>query len=463
MTPANGVYSFTKTREIAMVRASRPVLLTILLFIVLAPGQISTPGAPSVTPPANLAVAAGAFDVTAAVETYLSKMPPAQRTRSDAYFEGGYWLLLWDFLSTVIVMWLLLHFRWSARMRNLAVRLTRLRPFQTVLYWIQFILLVSLLTFPLSVYEGYFRERKYGLLNQSFGPWMRDQIVMLMVSVVLGAILMVPLFGLVRRLGKSWWLWGAALTIVFAAFVLLIAPVYIAPLFNKYTTLTDPRIKEPILSMARANGIPASDIYEFDASRQSNRVSANVSGFAGTLRISLNDNLIKRCTLPEIETTMGHEMGHYVLNHAYKALVLIGVLIVIGFAFLNWSINFSLARWGEKWDVRGITDLAVLPLAVILLSLYFFLLTPVTNTISRTMEYEADMYGLNAAQQPDGEANVDMLLGEYRKLDPGPVEEFIFFDHPSGRTRITAAMRWKAEHPQSASAEEMARPIFNPK
>jgi STE24 endopeptidase len=157
-------------------------------------------------------------------------------------------------------------------------------------------------------------------------------------------------------------------------------------------------------------------------------VSANVSGFAGTLRISLNDNLLKRCTLPEIETTMGHEMGHYILNHAYKGLVMFGVVIVMGFAFLNWGVHFGLARWGEKWEVRGITDVAVLPLAVIAFSFFFFLMTPVTNTITRTQEYEADMYGLNAARQPDGEANVDMLLGEYRKLDPGPVEEFVFYD-----------------------------------
>ena len=444
-----------------MARTGQFLLVTILLSTALASGQSSTPSAPADPSPATHAATAQAFDIRAAVDAYLAKMSTVQRARSDAYFEGGYWLLLWDFLSTVIVMWLLLQFRWSARMRNLAEHLTGLRPLQTALYWIQFIVVVSLVTWPLSVYEGYFREHKYGLLNQTFGPWMRDQMVMLIVSVVLGAILMVPLFGLVRRLEKGWWVWGATLTIVFAAFVSLIAPVYIAPLFNKYTTLQDARITDPILSMARANGIPATDVYEFDASRQSNRVSANVSGFAGTLRISLNDNLLKRCTLPEIETTMGHEMGHYVLNHGYKGLVMIGVLIVIGFAFLNWGIKYSLARWGEKWDVRGISDVAVLPLAVIVLSFYFLLLTPVTNTISRTMEYEADMYGLNAAQQPDGEANVDMLLGEYRKLDPGPVEEFIFFDHPSGRTRITAAMRWKAEHPQSASAEEMARPLFN--
>ncbi len=415
------------------------------------------------SPAAAGASSAPAFDINAAVEAYLAKMPPARRARSNAYFEGGYWLLLWDFLTSAVAMWLLLRFRWSARMRDLAERITRFRPLQTAIYWIQFIVVTAVLTFPMTMYEGYFREHKYDLLNQTFGPWMRDQAVGLAVSVVLGAILIVPLFGLVRRLGKSAWVWGAVLMIVFFAFVSLIAPVYISPLFNKYKTLEDSRIKDPILSMARANGIPATNVYEFDASQQSNRVSANVSGFASTLRISLNDNLLKRCTLPEIETTMGHEMGHYVLNHAYKGLVMIGVVIVIGFAFLNWGIQFALARWGEKWGVRGITDVAVLPLAVIVFSVYFLLMTPVTNTITRTMEFEADMYGLNAARQPDGEANVDMLLGEYRKLDPTPLEEFIFFDHPSGRTRFTAAMRWKAEHPETASAEEMARPLFDAK
>jgi len=428
------------------------VLLT--LFAMSAAAQPTTAAATAQSP------AAPSFDINAAVHRYLAKMPPAQRARSNAYFECGYWLLLWDFLCTIIVMWLLLRFRWSARMRNLAERVSRFRPIHTALYWVQFILVVSVLTFPLTVYEGYVREHKYGLLNQSFGPWMRDQAVMLAVGAVLGAILLVPLFGVVRRLGKNWWLWGAAVSILFVAFVALIAPVYIFPIFNKYTKLQDAHIKDPILSMARANGIPATEVYEFDASRQSNRVSANVSGFAGTQRISLNDNLLKRCTLPEIETSMGHEMGHYVLNHAYKGLVMIGVVIVIGFAFLNWGNNYALARWGERWSIRGIADVAVLPLAVAVLSVYFFIMTPVINMITRTIEYEADMYGLNAAQQPDGEANVDLMLGEYRKLDPGPVEEFLFFDHPSGRTRITAAMRWKAEHPESANPDEVARPLF---
>jgi len=441
-----------------MTRAVRFLVPVVLLFALIAPAQTNTPAAEKTSPGTALQ-----FDVNAAVDAYLAKMPPDQRARSDAYFEGGYWLILWDFLSSVFVMWLLLHFRWSAKMRNLAERITRFRPIQTALYWVQFILVVSVLTFPLSLYEGYFREHKYGLLNQTFGPWMRDQLVGLAVGLILGAIFMVPLFWLVRLLGKNWWVWGAVLMIVFGAFVSLIAPVYISPLFNKYKSLDNVRVKDSILRMARANGIPAKDVYEFDASRQSNRVSANVSGFANTMRISLNDNLLNRCTLPEIETTMGHEMGHYVLNHEYKGLVISGVIFVIAFAFVNWGINFALARWGTKWDIRGIGDVAVLPLAAIVFSLFLFLTTPINNTVTRTMEFEADMYGLNAAQQPDGEANIDMMLGEYRKLDPGPIEEFIFYDHPSGRTRITAAMRWKAEHPESASSDEMNRQIFQKK
>jgi STE24 endopeptidase len=417
----------------------------------------------SAAPATNIHAAAQPFDINAAVEAYLAKMPPEQRARSNAYFEGGYWLQLWDFMTTTLVMWLLLRFRWSMRMRDLAERITRFRPLQTALYWVQFIIALYVVTFPLALYEGYFREHKYGLLNQTLGPWMRDQLVALAVNIILGGILVMWLVGVVRRLGKNWWVWGAVLSVAFLAFASLIAPVYISPLFNKYTKLQDARIKDPIISLARANGIPASDVYEFDASRQSNRVSANVSGFAGTMRISLNDNLLKRCTLAEIETTMGHEMGHYVLNHSYKGLIMNGVVIVIAFAFVSWGIGFALARWGEAWGVRGITDVAALPLAVIVFSIYFFLTTPVGNTITRTMEFEADMYGLNAARQPDGEANVDLLLGEYRKMDPGQVEEFIFYDHPSGRTRITAAMRWKAENLNTASPEEVNRPMFDSK
>jgi STE24 endopeptidase len=198
--------------------------------------------------------------------------------------------------------------------------------------------------------------------------------------------------------------------------------------------------------MARANGIPAKEVYEVDASRQSTRISANVSGLGNTMRITLNDNLLRRGSLEEIEAVMGHEMGHYVLNHIYKDLGFFLIVSVSGFAWLRWSVNRCLARWGDRWQVRGIGDPAVVPLVVLLGSVLLFVLTPILNTQVRTDEHEADMYGINASRQPDGLAQAAIHLGEYRKMKPGPVEEWIFFDHPSGYHRIRDAMRWKAEN-----------------
>lgn len=402
-----------------------------------------TPPSPA---PVAAAPAAPAFDVKAATDAYLAKMTPAQRARSDAYFEGGYWLQLWDFLYGAAVALLFLGLRWSAKLRDLAERVTRFKAVHGVLYWTQYLVIATVVGFPLTVYEGYFREHQYGLATQTFGPWLGDQAKGLLVGLVMGGILVTALFAVVRKLGRSWWLWGAGVTTLFLAFGALISPVFIAPLFNTYTKLSDPKVRDPILSMARANGIEASDVYQVDASRQSTRAGANVSGFLSTMRITLNDNLLKRGTPAEVQAVMGHELGHYVLNHVYSGVCFFGVLLVATFAFLRGSLEWAIGKWGARWDVRGVTDLAVLPLAVLMMSVFIFVMTPVLNTFIRTQEFEADMYGLNASGQPDGFAESMLKLGEYRKMDPTPLEEFLFYDHPSGRTRITAAMRWKKEH-----------------
>jgi STE24 endopeptidase len=239
--------------------------------------------------------------------------------------------------------------------------------------------------------------------------------------------------------------------LLFLTFTALIFPVYIAPLFNTYTSLKDTQLRDSILSLARANGIPARDVYQFDASKQSKRVSANVSGVLGTLRVSLNDNLLNRCSRPEIQAVMGHEMGHYVLNHVYKGMLTTGIVIFMGFAFLRWSFEAVVRRHGGRWGVRGIADMAGLPLLAALFSVYSLVLTPVNNTLTRTTETEADIFGLNACRQPEGFAEVALMLAEYRKLSPSPLEEWIFFDHPSGRNRILMAMRWKGEHLHDAA------------
>jgi STE24 endopeptidase len=386
------------------------------------------------------------FDVNAATQAYLAEMPESATARSDAYFEGGYWLILWDFLCGAGIALLLLNLRWSAAMRSFAERITRFKPLQTFFYWVQYLLVVTILGAPLGIYEGYFREHKYGLATQTFGPWMAEQCKYLLVNMVLGGILTVLLFGIVRKLPRTWWIWGAVATMVFLVITIMIGPVYLQPIFNKITRLDDPKVTQPILSMARANGIPAHDVYEVDASRQTTRMSANVSGFGNTMRITLNDNLLRRGSLEEIEAVMGHEMGHYVLNHIPKDMIFFFVVSVCGFAFLRWSLGYCLARWGDMWQIRGIGDPAVLPLVVLLSSIFFFVLTPFLNTHIRSSEAEADMFGLNASRQPDGFAQGALHLGEYRKMRPGSIEEYILYDHPSGYNRIHRAMQWKAEN-----------------
>ena len=277
---------------------------------------------------------------------------------------------------------------------------------------------------------------------------MVEQFKGLLISVVMGGILVVLLFWVVRKLPRTWWIWGSAVTIVFLIFAIMIGPVYLQPIFNKITRLDDPKVTQPILSMARANGIPAHDVYEIDASRQTTRMSANVSGFGKTMRITLNDNLLRRGSPEEIKAVMGHEMGHYVLNHIPKDVIFLTLLTLVFFGFLKWSLGWTLDRWGAKWGIRDISDPAVLPLVLLLGSIFFFVLTPILNTHVRTSEAEADMFGLNASRQPDGMAQAAIHLGEYRKMRPSPLEEMVFFDHPSGYNRIHRAMQWKAENLQ---------------
>ena len=179
-------------------------------------------------------------------------------------------------------------------------------------------------------------------------------------------------------------------------------------------------------------------------------MSAHVSGMFGTAQISLNDNLMNRAAPEEVRAVLGHEMGHYVLNHDTKLLLSFGLVIVIGFAWLPWAYERLSRRYGGRWGIGDVRDVAGLPLLIALFSCYMFVLTPVNNTITRTAETEADAFGLNAARQPDGFAQAAIHLSEYRKMQPGKWEEIIFFDHPSGWHRIHRAMVWKAENIDAA-------------
>lgn len=418
-------------------------------FLALSSTLLSAPGedaAPASPPTLTVPSAAVNADPETATRAWLDTVPADKMARSDAYFEGGYWLIFWNFVVSAAISLLLLNTGVSARIRDFAERRTRFRSLQVIVYAVAYLLLTSALSFPLSLYEHFFREHTYGLSTQAFGAWFGEQVKGLGLALIGFSVLLLALYAVFRRAPRTWWIWGTAVTVAFLAIGALIAPVFVEPVFNKYKPLDDPAISEPILAMARANQIPVKQVFEVDASKQSNRVSANVAGFLGTTRIALNDNLLKQCSVPEIRYVMAHEMGHYVLNHTAKLLVDFSLMAFLAFGIARLVFKAAVQRWGDRWGVRGIADPAGLPLLALVFATISFLMTPVNNTVTRIAEVEADAFGINTSREAGGMAAVALKLGTYRKLDPTSLEEFIFFDHPSGRARIRMAMDWQAAH-----------------
>ncbi len=425
------------------------VALLILLSFQLSPlHAAANDTAPAIQTAANSVPAdlPPAFDAEVATRGFMNRLSDAELNQSDNYATGGYWLQLWNLLLTLAISWFLLASGVSVRLRDFADRMTSVRALQVLVYALGFIGFTAVISFPLTWYETWFREHQYGLSNLSLMAWFVECLVDLGVNLLLMGTAIAGLYAILRRVPRTWWAWGTMASAGFFAFLAMVNPVFIAPLFNTYTPLPEGPVREQILSMARANGIPAQNVYYFDASKQSKRISANVSGLFGTTRISLNDNLLNRTSPAEIRAVMAHEMGHYVLNHSLKHTIAFSLLMLGGFMFLRWSWDWTATRYGTRFGVRGIDDPAGLPLLVALFSVFFFLATPVSNLIIRTAEVEADYYGLNASREPDGFAEAIFKLAEYRKLEPGALEEAIFYHHPSGYQRILTAMRWKAEH-----------------
>jgi STE24 endopeptidase len=394
------------------------------------------------------------FDVDKATEAYLGLLSPEQRKLSDRYFEGGYWLQLWELLWNVGACVLLLVTGLSVRMSGLAQRVSRHKWISTPIYVVQFVIALYLLDLPLSLYSDFLREHQYGLSEQAFGGWMRDQLIGLAANAAIFAVGLTFIYAAVRRAGARWWLWATGLSYVLLMIVQLIGPVYLDPLFNDYQPLPEGPVREAVLSLARANQVPTDHVEWFDASRQTTRVSANVAGLLGTTRIALNDNLLNKTSLPEIKAVLGHEMGHYVLNHEWKGTIFLALVIGLAMALLNLCMDRALARWGGRLKLTDRADPAALPLAFALFAVILFLLMPIQNLITRSYEGEADAFGLNASREPHGWALSAMRLSTYRKIKPGRLEEILFYDHPSGYERVHAAMIWLKENQPPAGAAD---------
>lgn len=394
---------------------------------------------------------AAGFDVETATRAWLDTLQGPARAKSDAYFEGGYWLILWGAAVSVLVDGLLLRFGLSARFRSWGERMFKAKAGVTGITALCYTLAGTILTLPSLIYTRFMREKQYDLMNQSFGEWLLDQGKDVGIDLIIVPLIAMAVYGVIRRFPKNWWALATGVIAGFLALGMLVGPVFISPLFNTYTELPAGPIRDRIVAMATSKDIPAEHIYLFDASKQSKRISGNVSGIGPTIRISLNDNLLNRSSPQEVAAVMGHEMGHYKLNHAWRNFLFFALLAALMLFLVSHIAPRLIARYGAKWGgIRDVGDPASMPVLGILFALFGLVATPLTNTLIRVDESEADAFGLDVAQEPDAFASIAMKLSEYRKIEPGPVEETLFFDHPSGETRVRMSMQWKKGHVPNA-------------
>lgn len=399
---------------------------------------------------------AAPFDVDHATMLYLATLSPAARARSDAYFDGRVWIDVFSSLLTMLVCWLILRSGVLVRCRD-AMRRRGWRPWVVMIaVSVLFLACLIVIELPWSIAVDFLRERRFGLMNQSFGGWLGQQAIGVLLTLILGGGLLTLINAVMRRFPRRWWIVGAGVVGVCVALFGLVMPVFIMPLFNTYTELPAGPLRTRIATMANAHAIPAENIYVFDASRQSNRISANVSGIGPTVRISLTDNLVKQTSVPEAAAVVGHEMGHYVLNHIWREIVVLTLLTALELWLLAKLGPVVIALGGRRRAVRGIDDPAALPVLVGVMTGLSLLFLPVSNTATRLSESEADVFGLETAREPDGFALTAMKLANYRKIAPPALEEALFYNHPSGRTRVRMAMEWKKDH--LPDAREVAPP-----
>lgn len=386
------------------------------------------------------------FDPAAATAAYLATMSPADTARAIAYTQGGHWLILWGFLVSMAVAFILVKSNILTGLRD-RIEGGKSKPFLAGLVIAPVYFVLSwILSLPWALYEDWWREKSYGLNNQTWSEWLGEAAIGSAIGVVFGSIVIVLLYLLIRVARKTWWLWGAGLVGAVALFGMVLSPIYIEPIFNTYTPAPPGAVRDAVVELAHRTGTPDDKIYIYDGTKQSDRYTANVSGLFGSARVALSDAMFKKnADMSEIRAVVGHEMGHYVHSHG-----LIGAGVLTAFAALAFWLTQRMFPVFQgllgAGRVRDISDPAGLPVLFAVLAFIGVIGTPATNTLTRLIEADADHFSMVHANEPDGMAKALIKTAEYRAPSPSLVEEFLFYDHPSVENRIRAAMDWKAAH-----------------
>ena len=375
-----------------------------------------------------------------------SEMIRHSRIQDALYFVGTGW--------AAATMLLLLLTPASRRMRDLATRVTP-RPFLAAMIAIALFLCASAaLDFPLAYYAGFHVPHQFQLSNQSFGSWMTDMLkglaVNLAILMPLGALALLAM----RRV-RRWWLalWLGSIPVILTAVVL--QPIVLDPIFNKFEPLRDEILRQKLLDLASRAGIERSRVFEVDKSKQTTTMNAYVNGIGPTARIVMWDTLLAKLNHDEVLAVMGHEMGHYVLKHIWQGLAasIAGSLAVF---FVGQKI---IERGLPRFGFTSAGDPAALPWVLLVFGAIGFVSTPISSAVSRAMEHQADQFGLELTHLNEPMATAFRKMAEDSKTDPSPhpLMEYWLYSHPPIAKRIPFALSYRPWESATAAPPAVSR------
>jgi STE24 endopeptidase len=378
------------------------------------------------------------FDVEQATRAYIDSLGADALARAADYTTGNHWLLLGSLLVSALVTAIIVRLGWLEAIER------RLGPVSNIgvfLIGVAYVLLSSLITLPWTLYSAWWRELQYGRSSQALADFLGQSLIGLAISAVILPPFLVLLYLLIRRARTTWWLWGGGLTALSISLLMLLAPVYLMPLFNDYQPLPEGEVRDAVEALAIEAEIPTNRIFVFDGSRQSNNFTANVAGIGSSARIAISDVALDEASLDEVKAVTGHEVGHYVLGHVWYGIGAYSLLAVLFFLIAARSFPRFARLFGADPDIARPASLPVLLFVVTLLGTFA---EPVVNALSRLDENAADQYSLETVGLPDALASALVKTAEYRNPRPGQWEETLFYTHPSVERRVRRAMAWKA-------------------
>jgi STE24 endopeptidase len=337
----------------------------------------------------------------------------------------------------------------SARLRAVASSVGRGHFFPTLVVYLALLsLLLFVVQLPLSYYVGYVREHAYGLSTQRLSKWFGDELKGLAIGLVVGAAVIWVPYLLLARSPTRWWLWTGALSLPFFTLVLLVTPVFIAPLFNKFGPMKDKALEAEVLAVASRAGVEGARVFEVEKSVDTEKVNAYVTGVGKTKRIVLWDTLLARLTPPQTKFVVGHEVGHYVLHHVWINIVISSLLTMLGLYGAYRLSGTLLARFGDRFGFTQLSDPASMPLLMLLLSLFSFVITPAALALSRYHERAADRFGLELTRDPHAAATGFIALQKQNLAVPRPGLLYKIWraGHPPIGERVDAINAWAAAH-----------------